>query len=512
MPSPFESFSLADLKKKIEAPVGYADNKLFYDGDHWNGGAFWSGPMPSTTESGGGEARAAIERGFVSSNVVAEMTKRFADALLGKEPAWGFTLARPLADGEEPTTQEQAVIDEAEALTTDAWDKRGIQRVLYQALIFALLGGRGIVRSFVPAAFVGTDGTLADGDIAAWMARLREHALEPTQAVLLVDDTTQAEAALWVYTKDNKARAELVYLTDDEQPLTVVRILDGERATDAEPLDLGGRLTMHAIEGPPLITPQIRQLQKSLNKSLTMMQHNEDLAGFTERTLLNTQMPGRFEGEGNGRRFIADPIQRGAGTVNNLVGVPIYNDAGELVGYATPSVHDRAPASPETFIQSQDAYYLRMLKEGDQLHVVITGDATASGESRKQARAGFEASLRRLLASVEQCGRNHLETRLNEAAALAGQAEHFAGLRATFQCRIDVGPIGADEQRVAAELYAAKGFDQEEFMARIGVQDIDAVKARLAQEQADRDRDARAPQFVQQPQTETAVGTNDVQA
>lgn len=491
MPSPFDTLTLKDAQAKVVIPPGYAENRLFFDGDHWQGGRGWSGPMPQTTESGGSDAQQAIERGFVSSNVVAEIVKRYADGLLGKESAWAFTLVRPLADGEEPTPDEAARIDEAEALMTRIWDARSLQRVLQQALVHALLSGRGVVRLFVPAGYVSEGGALAAGDIATWMGRIRAVALDSTQAALVVDDDTQDEAAVWSYTKNDTARVELVFLTDELPPRTMVRILAGEQAQDATPLDLGGRLTMHAVEGAALVTPQVRQLQQSLNKSLTMMQHNEDLAGFTERTLLNTQMPGSYVGDGASRRFVASAMPRGAGAVNALVGIPIYDKNDDLVGYATPGVHDRAPASPDTFIQSQDAYYLRILKECDQLHALIAGDATASGESRKQARAGFEASLRRFLAQIEQLGRWLLETSLSLSAALAGQPEYFALLRATFECRIDVGPIGAAEQSEARNNYAAKLIDQEEAMARIGVQDIDAVKARLAQEDA-----ARVPPVI----------------
>jgi hypothetical protein len=159
------------------------------------------------------------------------------------------------------------------------------------------------------------------------------------------------------------------------------------------------------------------------------------------------------------------------------------------------------PVSPDTFTATQAALYARILGEMDQIHALISGDATASGESRIQARAQFLASLRPTAAAVEGALRAILDAALAWAAAAVGQGGRFALIRADVTCQIDAGPLTSDERRLIIEQQAAGLLSEETAMGLLGVDDVDAERAKIAAERAE--RQARAPQIA--PRTAPAL-------
>jgi hypothetical protein len=165
-----------------------------------------------------------------------------------------------------------------------------------------------------------------------------------------------------------------------------------------------------------------------------------------------------------------------------LMGAPIYDDAGNVTGYTNPSINYRDPVSVQTFDDTERSAYRSILEETNQLHVMINGDATASGESRKQARADFENSIGPTVAQAERAIRWLLETLLAMGAAFAGQPVRYADLRAVVTCRVSSGPISADEQEQTRKNVETKLLSKETGMARIGVDDVDAEQAKIASE------------------------------
>ena len=262
----------------------------------------------------------------------------------------------------------------------------------------------------------------------------------------------------------------------------MIRIVGGDADAQRAPLDLGGRLTIYALRRDPLITPQVRQQQRLLNLAKTMLGRNVVLGGFLERIILNAQLPGTIavDSATGLKTFTPDPLKLGAGTTNVFAGLPITDEGGRVTGYATPSVIYRDPVPVTTFEETARSAYLGILEETQQLYAAIAGDATASGESRAQARADFTLSLGDTIAQVEQAGRWLIETALALAAAFSGQAGRYEALRATFSCRVDTGPITADEQDQTRQNVAANLLSEESGMERIGVADVDAEKTKIA--------------------------------
>lgn len=522
MPTPFDKLTIAQIQQAVQrvTPADYACNAKFYGGDHWQEGAGWIGPQPPLGDPGAAQVMAEIRKAFTSKNAIGEVVERHGNGVVGKEPAWGLTVRRPLKTGQKPNKAEQKLIDEAEALLTEWWDERGIQTLLQEAVATLLLGKRAVLRLFVPRGAL-TDGRVLQADLHTALFSIYAHQPDVTAATRLTDPATQQQAGVYVYTEaellapaTGETRAEITAI--DEQGRTVLRILgnDNQAAEEAEPLDLGGKLLIHELARPLLITEQVRSSQRQLNLAKTMLGRNVVQGGFLERIILNGQLPGDWvddPSQSSGKRFVPKPFRVGAGTTNFIAGAT-YQDADGKTQIANPSVVYRDPVPIETFVGTDRTAYQSILEETHQVHALISGDATASGESRKQARADFAQDLLKSKAQVDRAVRWLLETALALAAQFSGQPGRFASLRATCECRLDTGPVSADELRLNQELSGGKQiYSQETAMSRSGVEDVDAEKAKITEEQAA--AQAAAPSDPTAPKKDPQTGdpANDPQ-
>jgi hypothetical protein len=486
----FDELTLKDAEERIpdRGEDWLKANRAYYHGDHWQDGDGWSGPMLDMKHKLYSQMLLEIQRAFVSKNTIAEVAERHSAGVIGREPRWRLTVRRPLADGEEPTAQEQTLIDEAEMLLNGWWEDRGCHKVLREAAETMLLAKRGSLRLFVPPGLL-VDGLVPREPVEEAIGRIYLHHPEPEQAAVPRDRNTMQDIGIYLFERNNQKLAELIYLDGD---WTVIRLAEatsdeGEEEEQPEPwrFNLGGRLTMFEMNRRLLITEQVRQNQKLLNLALTMLQRNVIQGGFLERTFFNAQLPGKDipdpdrPGE---TKFVPEPLHVGPGATNFLSGVVTEDDQGNTV-VATPSVVYRNPVPVETFAETKREAYSCILEEVDQLHVLITGDATASGESRKQAQTDFRQSLLDSKDQLEKATAWLLETVLAMAAEFSGQAGRYEELRVDAECRVDLGPISGDEQRVARELVEAQIISKRTAMSRVGVDDADAEAGQIATEQ-----------------------------
>jgi hypothetical protein len=487
MATPFDNLTLTQLQERLKAivPDWIAENAQFYNGDHWQAGGGWIGPRPSAKDAS--DALLEIQRAFVSQNAVAETVDRHVGGVIGREPAWSLTVSRPLAEGEEPTDEEQALIAEAEAALTTWWDERGAHELLQQVCSTLLSASRAPLRLYVPDGERDAAGVIPAGDLPTSLARIFAEALAPEQATVLIDKRTMRPGGLYTYEEDKKAIAELSAVDrDDVNRATVLRVLGRNEEAEEYRFALGGRLLHYELKRRTLVSPQVRQQQKLLNLALTMLGRNVVQGGFLERLLLNAQLPGRYEEDAQGgKKFVPDPnFQIGPGRTGFLQGAPIRDEQGRVTSYATPSVVYRDPVPVDTFGDTKVAALDGIYAETHQRHALISGDAASSGESRRQALADFIVDLGRTKPQLDRAGRWLLETALSLASVFMGQAGRYDGLRAVFACRIDPGPTSADELRLVMELVAARLLSRETGMHRAGVDDVDAEQTRIGQETA----------------------------
>lgn len=471
---------------KDAVPIEQA--RAYFKGDHWEDGKGWIGPRPPQDDENYTSILEQIEAAFVSKNVVAEIVRRHRDGVIGHEPIWSLTVRRPLAEGKSPTKKEQDLIDEAEALLTSWWDARKPHKILKRMVAKLLWARRGSLRLFVPTGKrkkqEGQGGKVEaivpKGSPDEVIQRIYLVDPEPEQAGVLVDTDTMEEVGVWSW-KDSKGKAKVELSYTDEAGQTVVRVLSEDGSEESEALALGGRLTIFEVERDPVVTKQVIQNQRLVNQAMTMLPRNVNLGGFLERVIFNAQMPGYEVDDAdapNGKRFVPLPYKLGAGTTNVLKGIEIKDEDGTK-RIASPSIQYKDPVPVTTFKDTKQIGYENILEETDQIHVLVAGDATASGESRKQARAGFESSLLDTKPEVDGAVRWLLETVLALAAAFSGQPGRYASLRAVAQCRIDAGPRTADEDRQVGESYDRGLLSRATAMSRIGVEDVDAESAAI---------------------------------
>jgi hypothetical protein len=524
-------------------------NLDYLRGDHWRNGEGWVGPRISSYNDPGTSqlSLAAIKKAFVSRNTIAEVTRRQVGGVLGRDLHWKFTVKRELEETEktdpvtritkmvkeQPSAAEEALINEAEAALVNWWDKRSVKDALEMMDASALNTKRGVLRLYVPPDLRDDGGNLPPGDLETclgyiWLQHLgtNEDSLELEFASGTVYTEKRSRRQLGVFTynealdlvsqeqgsqsNSEDERAELTYL--DDAGNTVIRVIDDEG--DVEPpmvMPLGGRLTIFEMNRTWLITPQVISLQKMLNLSLTMKQRNSVQAGFLERIFFNVDWPSEKRVVDGKETWVRKPMEIGPGVATEFKGLEIRNDDNDVTGHATPSVVYRDPVSPATFIETEESAYKSILQEVQQLHYLIAGDAVVSGESRKQARDSYTQDLKLSASKVQEAARWLLETVLAEASFFAGRAGEFEGLRAYVEAHIDSGPIGPDDMRVAREMRDGDLWSEERAMSETGVEDVDAEKARIAKERAQRSElDQKNMAAAQQFMAENAPPTGNL--
>jgi hypothetical protein len=503
----YAKLTLQDAKKLIPdaAAAWLKANRAYRDGDHWQRGAGWVGPQPDKNDT---TTWGNIRKVFVSRQVIGELVSRHVDAVLGDKPQWTVQVERPLDDDEKPTTEEQALIDEAKGILDAYWERRGAvsaehdEKITpYDAVTHALKNAlyfrRGVLRLFIPARFLDEQGRIPQTELAAALDVVYLQSLEPHEGTVALDRRTMEEAGIYIYKDDNRERAEVVYIaeaasTEQDQPqptgLTVFRVItSGDDEAEIAALDLGGRLTIYEVNVPLLITEQVRSLQAQLNMNLTMMGRNTVMAGFLERIILNGQLPFHVETDKETGQLVRveDELKVGPGTTNVIAGVEYTDSAGNR-HLANPNVIYRDPVTPDTFIKSEAALYVALLSEAKQTHALINGDAAASGESRIQARADFYNSVLPSARETETALTWLLETVLKLAAVISGQPDRYDALTVAVQARINTGPLTADERRIIVEMVEKSILSLKTALGMLGISDVEAELEQIAQEQEEK--------------------------
>lgn len=497
-------------------------NRLFADGDHWQAAKGYIGAKPLLGVQGYYQTLLQIKDGFVSENIIGEIVDRHIPGILGREPLWGAIpqetfKARPrprqrlfrrafsfvFGDARETKPAESDMLNlaqEADDCLTDWWDEKRPRSVLKEAERTCLLEEFSTLRVYIPDGLVDKSKPIPKlASLSEALALIHVEALTSDKAGVFTDSETQLRLGIFTSKRDGEEYAELTYLADTGE--TTLRQVTEREAGDPIYLNLGGRLLLYDLRRPPLITAQVCSNQRSLNLADTMMMRNVNLAGSLERTVLNAERPKK-------RTRVADPTapggyrekeepadyEVGPGATMFLSGLLIRDDqTGKIIGRANPNISFRDPVSVDTFVKTRDHYYAAMLGQCQQRHALISGDATASGRSREQARAEFEGSLKLTKESLDDAGRWLLETVLRLAAQLCARTNEFAPLRIDFNSLIDTGPLSSEERAQNRADVQQKLLSAESAMSRAGVEDTDAELTRIGDEAKERAKTTPPP-------------------
>ncbi|MFC3834782.1 MULTISPECIES: hypothetical protein [Deinococcus] len=476
-----------------------------FAGDHWAGGAGWSGPLPRNAADGEltGLVTGEIQRTFVSRNLLRDVVIRHRNGIAGREPLWTLSPRRGLKKAEKPTADEQGRIDAYSAALTEWWDESGAWPAVQQALDTALWSGSGHLRLFISADALDDLAPDADGrpqrgirsgtPLADVMKKLSVHAPAWAQSAVTRDTDGRVTGAVHTWTDDGGRPHSEVHERVGGKTVLHPDLLpagtdaDGRPAVEYPVPDL----LLYELRLTPLVTDSIRRLSRWLDKTLTMGSRNIDLGGFTETTLLNAQMPeGEYVTEpGTGRKVwkAPRPHLRGAGVVNYVTGFPILKpdpDTGKMVpgGVSTPSIVYKDPTPFAVFQDSLNTARELIYDEAQQLHVLITGDAAANGISRQQAVNDFLSGLETTRIQLEALLRWLLSTVLALALHLSGQAGAAQDLRVRVQARASAVQPTPAEVETALKLHQTGSISEETFLQRVGVEDVQAERDTRASE------------------------------
>jgi hypothetical protein len=461
-------------------------NTLFFIGDHWQKGDGWIGPILDTGHPLYQTTFQSVQEMFVSANKVMEVVRRERDAACGRPPAWA------LVDEEagELSDEQQAQLEKVEALFRDWFDERHGLKKLQKAVEDAMLTGRGVLRLMIPSGLRDEAGVIRAATAEEALGYIYLDALSPFEAAIIEDPDTKQRVGLYAYeikVNDVKERrTEVTYV--DEAGMTVLAVLDADGVAIEEPVQMamGGYLLMNQAERKPLITEQMRQLQKAINLTLTMLNRNTVQAGFLERYFFNAQLPVEEKRDSMTGQVIGyepAPMKTGPGTSQFLAGVVTQDEQGnERV--ASPSAFFHEPTSAGTFVESNEELYARFLEEASQIHVLISGDATPSGKSREEARAEFESAILESARIVEQLITWLVNATLALAADIAGSAEAFAGIDVQAQASITATPLAGTEQDSVIRARDAGIISTATARSKMGVDDV-AKEASLVEQDAE---------------------------
>lgn len=477
-----------------------ATNRAFVDGDHWQQALGWIGPWPVAAQ-GATEAdmqaitqlQTEIARIFTSRNVIGEVVSRHRGGVLGRMPSWSFAPRAPTYDANgvavDLTPEQVTAKRELEARLTAWWDRNRVHTLLQEYAQRLLYADRAALRLYVPRNALRT--TVVDGrqvsalvvrDFDDALSKIRVMAPEPEVCRVLVDDDTGTDVGVF-FTK-NDAEQDVVELcfVDGESGRTVLAMRNGD-AFDGIALDMGGRLTMVEACRPTFITEQVRQAQRALNYANTMIPRNVTTGGFLEEVIVNAMVPGHWEVIDGHRRYVADPVVRGPGSLQNWRGIELEDAQGNK-SITTPNVLWRDPVPPTSSIEAKREHYRDIVEECDQAHVLADADGGVGWQSRVQARADYATSLRDTAAAVDFVGAWLLEAVTALAEALTGNAGQYTReWRAVFACLLDTGPLTPEERQANRDDVSVGLLSRGAGMERGGIADSDAEMARIDDEQ-----------------------------
>lgn len=425
----------------------------FYFGDHWQDDWGFIGQLPPTSLNGHASMKADIKKGFVADNVIKEVVKTHVGGILGREPSWSF-----LESVGERETERTPLEKESGETLTRWWNDRKALKDFQKAARILVCEGTVVRRVFFPRAY----GKLTATKLIDALNSIYFETCYADQAGVFTDPDTMQDIGVYLFDEVNDRNevttkcAELSYLNDDGD--TVCKVVK-DRGTPVEygPYPLGGHLLIYEMTRDPLITDQVQSNQRALNLAHTQMIRNVNLAGSRERTITNAQPPkpksdkstvttdtaktadGRFPGT----------YKTGAGAINFVMGYPIHNEDGVIVGYTNPTVNIADPVSVETFKETIAQERAAIYSQCHQRHVQIVDKADTSGRAREVAQREYERSLNETKTEVDACGRWQLETTLRLAAYVVGATRKYEVLRADFNSRVTAGDPDPEKQKLA---------------------------------------------------------------
>lgn len=496
--------SILNFNLNDRLPEKYKETSLMLGGDLWLKGKGLAIQKPTNDAA----KMLEIQEGFATQNVLEEVSDRRRDGILGREPRWNLV-------NEKGEATEAAIKEMVDALV-QWWNERNMLAKCKDMLEAAHCERRSLVRPFASStAYEVSDKTKTLKSLTSFAAALDSLYFEihkPDVAAVFTEPDTQKAFSVFQTEKDNETVTEIsitdengfTHLTEiSEKDFGSVNFLEenglnalaeyakqsinktaSNETINYAPLNLRNHLYLHELDlKKPFISEAMKSLQKQISLIITMDGRNIYTAGIRQKHFLNVAPFAELQTVNGKQEWVEVQPKQGGGIVQKLMGAELYDPkTGEYKGRATPGIHVIEPVSSDTFIESANDKRARILAMADQLHVLMSDSATASGISRVEARDEFRKSLQDAKTPLDSLIRYIIEFAMMYAANLTGREAEFSAFRCDANCVVDAGKPTPEEIEVYAKQYEAGAISFETFQSYIGVEDTDAETAKIRSE------------------------------
>ncbi len=524
------NFNYDALNKELELTAEEKDNldtllKAYLD-DFWQGGV--GTLLPTVGGKYTKNLNAVLEKRFVFRNVIKEVVGRVAGAFYGKAPNWkyqqnGVDLINPnqltSVELEKAKKDQQALLDDAfleiDKALGDFWTRQNVSDQLGKAFQSRLAFGRGSWRLYIPTKYKRKNATTAAGNepnvdnetnpenegvseaeagefvqfpsIAEAIKAMRIEFIPPTQGRLLDDGGELFSIVKYQVRRDWSTRDTvnvIEFSFVDNSDRTFIGTVDEKsgisKITDANlssPFDFAGLTTLGEFRGMPYVTKALYKNNQLVNLALTCAGFSLVDNGFGEMVLTNVELETKKVMGPDGTEIdVPTDIKRGGGAVQNFVGIETVDESTGSVRRESPGVTFREPTAVTTFKDGYDLGYVACLQEAGQLYALISGDATASGESRIQALADFLLKIGPYKSEVDEQGGWLLTVVRLWAAQLANQ--QLAGYGVVYDSRVHVANLSDTEKQSVMNMRKDGVISRETERVLLGI-DVPALENEL---------------------------------
>lgn len=504
-----KELSLSPSEKRAEVLLAaYLD-------DFWQKGVTL---LPPVQANGHGDLAGVFERRYVFRNIIKEVVGRVVGAFYGKAPNWRFQV-----NGEDYVPEEPAPVNPepgqppppapanplegVEAALNEFFVKQKVAEELGKAFAFRLAFGRGSWRVYIPTKYKRTNAvknsgpgpdisgnpeTLPEGDsgeptdfvqfdsIEEAIAAMRIEFVPPTQGKLL-DDGGELFSLVKYQVRHDWETQEAVNVIEfsfvDNSDRTYVGTI-GERsgiselikANLSDPFELAGFTTLGEFKGAPYVSHALYKNNQLVNLALTCAGFSLVDNGFGEMVLTNVALETRtVTGPDGEKHEVPTEIKRGGGAIQNFIGVETVDETTGSVRKESPGIHFRDPSPMQVYKDGFDLGYNACLQEAGQIYALISGDATASGESRIQALADFVLKVSPYKSEVDEEGSHLMTVVLLWAAQLAGKP--LDGYRIVYDSRMHVASLSDAEKVTVMNMRKDGTISRETERVLLGIDD-----------------------------------------
>lgn len=488
----------ARIEEDLGSQEAFDENKLFTeDHDHWQGGDGWVGPHGTTATQD--TILSNVEPQFTPVDVVSECVDRTADALLKQSADISFVLAEGSEDIDEKQSEETDLVKRA---ITKWWDDKKLWDHAKNAARRSRWAGRGIVRLWIARGSL-TEVLDETGAVVGWelptgltfaeaLDKIDISAPMPDSAHVYKNPHSRQEAGLFHFVDDEGIEtADIWYVDENKQTIFMRR---GDGGDEEFTVDLKGSIPISEMSVPILLTEPVRRQQRRLNFLESILNRVGETAGFAERYIANAEPQGTWlttkpQGvidpqttEFDGVTYYLHPQPRtlGASITTELFGVIQNPETAEL---AMPEVTFKDPTDPDFAIKGCRHAKRSIYEECRQIHILLAGDPLASGKSREQARADFEADITKMKNPLELMLRDTIRCAIAFAAEMSNENSDFLEkYRIVMNVNISTGPIAHEEIKQNNENVEKGTLSRESAMVANGVEDVDAELQKIMEQ------------------------------